>query len=92
VNYSIKAFISKDGDGYTAECLDVAAKVHGKTLDETVEALRQEICRCLTGADLGMLGLVDDPTLFITFEDVPIPDRPLVCPTQFPMLAEEHFS
>ena len=92
MNYSIKAFISKDGDGYCAECLDVAARVHGKTLDETVQALRHEICRCITGVDLGMLGLVDDPTLFITFEDVPIPDRPLVCPPQIPMLAEEHFS
>ncbi len=91
MKYSIKAFISRDGDGYTAECIEVVAKVHGKTLDETVEALRHEICRCLTGVDLSRLGLVEDPTLFITFEDVPIPPRPLVCPPQIPMLSEEHF-
>ena len=80
MKYSIKAFIRKDGPGYFAECLEVEATAKGITLDETVESLRSEICLSLCGKDLSLLGLVDEPTIFMTIEDVPLPAKPLLCP------------
>ena len=72
MQYSIKAFVKKESGRYIAECLDVEATAEGWTLDETVEGLRAEISRRLEGADLFKLGFCEDPTLFITFEDVPL--------------------
>ncbi len=73
MRYSIKAFIRKDGAGYVADCLEVEeAVVRGETLDETVEKLRQELCRHLEACHPSAFGLVEEPTLFITIEDVPL--------------------
>lgn len=83
MKYSIKAFIRKEGDAYVAECIEVDAVVMARTLDETVNALRNRVCERLHGADNSSFGLVDDPTLFIVFEDVPIPSRPLACSPSF---------
>lgn len=68
----IKAFIRWDDDGYFAECLEVEATAQAPSLDETIAMLRTEVCKCLDGKDLTTLGLVEDPKLFITLEDVPI--------------------
>jgi len=75
MQYSIKAFIRKEGPRYFAECLEVEASAEGYTLDETVESLRSEVCRMLEGADMCALGLCEEPTLFFTFEDVPLVAR-----------------
>ena len=85
MKYSIKAFIRKEGDAYVAECLEVDAVAMARTLDETVNALRHRVCERLHGVDNSSFGLVEDPTLFIVFEDVPIPSRPLACPTSLPV-------
>ena len=79
MNYSIKAFIRMDGEGYFGECLEVEATARGGSLDETVDRLRCQISTMLQGADLPALGLVDDPTLFITIEDVPLRPSHLHC-------------
>jgi hypothetical protein len=74
MQYSIKAFIKReDGGLYLAECLDVELTVRGVSLDETVEKLKDEICKRFDGADMASLGFVEQPTLFITFEDVALP-------------------
>jgi len=70
LQYSIKAFIRKDGEGYIAECLEVEAEAYGRTLDETVERLRVAVTRQLDECDPCSFGLCEEPTLFITFEDV----------------------
>ena len=77
--HSIKAFIRKDGHNYVAECLEVDAVARGATLDETVENLRFEVGRRIAGADMAALGLVSDPMLFITLEDVPLMRHRLEC-------------
>ena len=86
MKYSIKAFIRSHKGGYMAECLEVDASASARTFDETVERLRHEICLRLRDADMGELGLVDDPTLFITFEDVPLSGEPLHCALQQELL------
>ncbi len=80
MKYSIKAFIKRDGmGGYFAECLEVDVVARGETLDETVCKLRREICGYLRGRDMAEFGLVDEPTLFMTFEDEPIIPSPVQC-------------
>lgn len=69
----IKAFIRFDEDGYFAECLEVEATAQAPSLDETLAMLRTEVCKCLDGKDLTTLGLEPEPKLFITIEDVAIP-------------------
>jgi|GEM_PF-7033604 len=80
MKYSIKAFIKRDEGDFLAECLEVEAFARGKTLDETVEKLRHEICKGLAGVEMSSLDLVEEPTLFLTFEDEPIVARPVDCP------------
>jgi len=77
--HTIRAFIKREGVQYVAECLEVEAFVTGWTLDETVENLRSEVARMLTGADLSSMGFISEPTLFITVEDVPLHRRPAEC-------------
>lgn len=77
--HSIKAFIRKEGPQYVAECLEVEVFARGTTLDETVENLRFEVGRCIAGTDLAEIGLVSDPTLFITLEDVPLMKHRMEC-------------
>jgi hypothetical protein len=80
LKYSIKAFIRRDGmGGFIAECLEIEAQAQGATLDETVSKLRREICDHLRGKDMAEFGLVEEPALFMTFEDEPIVLSPLQC-------------
>ena len=56
--YTIQAVIYPgDERGYVAECLDLAVVTQGKTLDETVQNLRQAILLHLEGEDLAEMGL-----------------------------------
>jgi predicted RNase H-like HicB family nuclease len=45
-----------DEGGYVAECLDLAVVTQGKTLDETVENLREAIRLHLEGEDMEEMG------------------------------------
>jgi hypothetical protein len=80
LNYSIKAFIRRDGmGGFVAECLEIDVEARGATLDETVNKLRRGICDSLRGRDMAEFGLVEEPALFMTFEDEPIVLSALQC-------------
>ena len=80
MKYSIKAFIRRDGmGGFMAECLEVDAEARAATLDETVNKLRREICDRLRGREMSEFGLVEEPSLFMTFEDEPIVLSALQC-------------
>ena len=80
MKYSIKAFIRRDGmGGFMAECLEVDAEARAATLDETVNKLRREICDRLRGREMAEFGLVEEPALFMTFEDEPIVLSALQC-------------
>ena len=69
---TIKVVIRKGETHYVAECVEVAVVTQGKTLDETVENLREAVALHLEGEDLSELGLAPDPTLILTLEVDPV--------------------
>ncbi len=74
LQHTIKAFIRRGKKYYVAECLEIAVVTQGKTLDETVENLREAVGLHLEGEDLRDLGLAPNPTLIITMEVEPMAD------------------
>lgn len=71
--YTIQAVIYPgDESGYVAECLNLAVVTQGKTLDETVQNLREAIQLHLDGEDLQEMGLVPRPPILITMEMEPV--------------------
>lgn len=64
-----------DETGYVAECLDLAVVTQGRTLDETVQNLREAIQLHLEGEDPAEFGLVPNPPVLITFEMEPVHSR-----------------
>jgi predicted RNase H-like HicB family nuclease len=71
--YTIQAVIYPgDTGGYVAECLNLAIVTQGKTLDETVQNLREAIQLHLEGEDLAEMGLFPNAPLLITLEMEPV--------------------
>lgn len=71
--YTIQAMIYPgDESGYVAECLNLAVVTQGKTLDETVQNLREAIQLHLDGEDLTEMGLVTNPPVLVTLEMEPV--------------------
>ncbi len=71
--YTIQAVIySGEESGYVAECLDLAVVTQGKTLDETVQNLRDAIQLHLEGEDLAEMGLAPNPPVLVTMEMGPV--------------------
>ncbi|MEH1965848.1 type II toxin-antitoxin system HicB family antitoxin [Nostoc sp.] len=54
--------------GYVAECLEVSVVTQGETLDEVVHNLREAVALHLEDEDPIQFGLVDKPSLMVTFE------------------------
>ncbi|MBH8553509.1 type II toxin-antitoxin system HicB family antitoxin [Nostocaceae cyanobacterium CENA357] len=66
---NIRAVIySGEQHGYVAECLEVSVVTQGETLDEVVHNLREAVALHLEDEDPTQFGLVDKPSLMITFE------------------------
>jgi len=71
--YTIQAVIYPgDESGYVAECQNMAVVTQGKTLDETVQNLREAISLHLEGEDLAEMGLSSHPPLLVTMEMEPL--------------------
>lgn len=71
--YTIQAVIYPgDETGYVAECLNLAVVTQGKTLDETVQNLREAIRLHLDGEDMLELGLMPHPPILVTMEMEPV--------------------
>ena len=71
--YTIQAVIYPgDESGYVAECLNLAVVTQGKTLDETMQNLREAIQLHLEGEDLLELGLAPHPPVLVTMEMEPV--------------------
>jgi predicted RNase H-like HicB family nuclease len=68
LQHNIKAFIRKGEDYYVAECLDIAAVMQGKTLDETIANLKESVALHLEDEYLSEFGLAPNPTLLVTIE------------------------
>lgn len=65
---TIKAFIRKGEEYYVAECHEIAVITQGKTLDETIDNLKEAIALHLEDEDLSEFGLAPNPTLLVTME------------------------
>jgi len=64
----IKALIAYDGKYYCAKCFEIDVFTQGKTIDETIQNLKEAITLHLEGIDPAEYGLVKNPGLLIMFE------------------------
>ncbi len=66
---TIKAVLrTGEETGYVVECVEIAVVTQGRTIDETVNNLREAVALHLEGEDAGEFGLRERPTLVITME------------------------
>ncbi len=71
--YTIQSVVYPGEEGgYVAECLDLAVVTQGKTLDETVQNLREAIQLHLQGEDLAELGLAPNAPVMVMLEMEPV--------------------
>jgi predicted RNase H-like HicB family nuclease len=72
LQHTIKAFIRKGETHYVAECLEIPVVTQGKTIDETVDNLKEAVSLHLEDEDLSEFGLAPNPTLIVTMEVEPL--------------------
>lgn len=71
MRHSIKAYVHKGENYYVAECLEIAVVTQGKTLDETINNLKEAVALHLEGEDLSQFDLAPNPSLLVTIEVEP---------------------
>jgi len=54
--------------GYVAECIEISVMTQGMTLDEISQNLVESVSLHLEGEDPSEFGLVEKPSLSVTFE------------------------
>ena len=64
----IKALIYHDGQCYCAKCFEIDVFTQGKTIDQTIQNLKEAITLHLEGIDPAEYGLAKTPSLLIMFE------------------------
>ncbi len=64
----IKALIYHDDQHYCAKCFEIDVFSQGKTIDQTIQNLREAITLHLEGIDPAEYGLVKNPSLLIMIE------------------------
>lgn len=67
--HAVHAFVSRGKGWYTAECLEVGVVTQGRTLDETIQNLREAVGLHLEGEDVAGSGLAAPLTLAVTIEE-----------------------
>jgi predicted RNase H-like HicB family nuclease len=72
LQHTIKAIVRKGETHYVAEGVEVAIVTQGKTLDETINNLKEAVELHLKGENLAELGLASNPTLIVTMEVEPV--------------------
>ena len=65
---NIHAVIFHSDGYYVANCLEVAVVTQGRTLDETLDNLREAVNLHLEDEDLAEIGLADNPILSVVLE------------------------
>ncbi len=69
LQHTVKAIIRQgEQSGYVAECVEVPVVTQGTTLDEVTANLKEAVELHFEGEDASQWGLVDRPTLLVTFE------------------------
>ena len=54
--------------GYVAGCMEIAVVTQGRTIDETVQNLKEAVGLHLEGENAATFGLRENPTLIVTME------------------------
>jgi predicted RNase H-like HicB family nuclease len=73
LQHTIKAVIRPGEEfGYVAECLEIPVVTQGDNLDAVTRHLQEAVSLHLEGENLQELGLVENPTILITFEIDPL--------------------
>ncbi len=57
--------------GFVADCVEIAVVTQGRTIDETVDNLREAVALHLKDENAADFGLQDRPTLLVTMEIEP---------------------
>ena len=65
---TIHAFVHRSDGYFVANCLEVAVVTQGRTVDETLQNLREAVALHLEDEDLSDMGLVSDPILSVVVE------------------------
>jgi len=65
---TIHVVVSRSSDWYVAECLEIGVVTQGRTLDETVQNLREAVALHLEDEDISAMGLVASPRLQFVYE------------------------
>ena len=68
---TIHATITRGDSLFVAECDHLAVVTQGRTVDETLENLKEAIALHLDGEDLRAFGLLPDPVVLVTMELLP---------------------
>jgi len=69
---TVKAVVRKGETHYVAECVELTVVSQGRTLDETLDNLREAVALHLEGENAADFGLVSEPTIVITMELDPV--------------------
>ncbi len=69
---TVKAVVRKGEAQFVAECVELAVVSQGRTLDETLQNLREAVALHLAGEDPADFGLVPEPTIVVTMELEPV--------------------
>ncbi len=70
--HTIKAFIYKGEKYYIGECVDIPVVTQGKTIDETIQNLKEAVSLHLEGENLEEYDLLPNPSIIITIETEPL--------------------
>lgn len=70
---TIQAFIRRGSSQFVGECHGINVVTQGKSIDETVQNLREAVGLFLEGEDPAEFGLAQNPVLLISFEAEPLP-------------------
>lgn len=70
--HTVKAIVRRGEHQYVAECVELAVVTQGKTVDETLENLKEAVALHLEGEDPATFGLAPNPTIVVTMELEPV--------------------
>ena len=68
LQHTIRAVVRFGESQYVAECVEIAVVTQGRTVDETLDNLREAVALHLEGEDPAEFGLAPNPTILVSME------------------------
>ncbi len=68
VRDTVHVLVSRDGDTYVAECMELAVVTQGRSLDELVRNVRDAVSLHLEDEDAAVFGLAANPRMQLIYE------------------------